>query len=205
MPEMYFITHPEVVVDSEVPVPEWELSEHGHKRIRYLLRHPWIDDLSAVYSSEERKSLSAAEAVARYVGVSHISMKELGEVDRSSSGFLETAEHDRAVAHLFDEPLISYRGWEPAARAQERIVRSVKLIDAQEDEGSCIAIVSHGGVGTLLMCHVKGVPISREEAGHGQGNYFCFDRGTWTLVHGWRPIDHEQRREEAPESDLGEA
>ena len=26
-----------------------------------------------------------------------------------------------------------------------------------------IVVVSHGGVGTLLLCHLKGVPISRTE------------------------------------------
>ena len=35
-----------------------------------------------------------------------------------------------------------------------------------------IAIVAHGGVGALLLCWLKNVPISRLEDRPGQGNFF---------------------------------
>ncbi|MFC0389117.1 histidine phosphatase family protein [Muricoccus vinaceus] len=43
-----------------------------------------------------------------------------------------------------------------------------------------IAIVSHGGVGALLLCHLKGVPISRAEdqPGAGGGCVYSFDPET---------------------------
>jgi broad specificity phosphatase PhoE len=54
-----------------------------------------------------------------------------------------------------------------------------------------IAVVSHGGVGTLLLCDLKGQPISRQEEqpGTSGGNYFLFQMPEGTLVHGWMPID----------------
>ena len=54
-----------------------------------------------------------------------------------------------------------------------------------------IAVVSHGGVGALLLCHLPGVPISRAaDQPPGAGGYvLAFDRTDWTLRHGWRPID----------------
>ena len=56
-----------------------------------------------------------------------------------------------------------------------------------------IAIVSHGGVGALLLCHLKGVPISRAEdqPGEGGGNVYSFDAATRCLLSGWRRIEDE--------------
>ncbi len=61
---------------------------------------------------------------------------------------------------LFARPSESVRGWERAVDAQARIVRAVnRILDAREHGD--IAIVAHGGVGTLLLCHLLKEPISR--------------------------------------------
>src|SRR5262249_60889282 len=54
-----------------------------------------------------------------------------------------------------------------------------------------IAVVSHGGVGALLLCHLTGVPISRtaEQPGASGGNYFLFSMPKGILVHGWKPME----------------
>ncbi len=191
MAKLFFITHPEVVINPEIPVPQWDLSDVGRRRLGSLLQKPWINKIDFIYSSEETKSFSTGEAIARNVGSAHVTLASLGEVDRSSTGYLEMDDHDLAVAELFSNPEVSYQGWERAIDAQDRIISCVEFIDTEVEKGASIAIVSHGGVGTLLMCHIKSVPISRDEAGPGQGNYFCFDRGSWDLVHDWRPIDHD--------------
>ena len=54
-----------------------------------------------------------------------------------------------------------------------------------------MAVVSHGCVGALLLCHLKKRPISRTEdqpEGTG-GNYFLFEMPGGALVHGWKPIE----------------
>jgi broad specificity phosphatase PhoE len=53
-----------------------------------------------------------------------------------------------------------------------------------------VAIVAHGGVGTLLLCHLSGLPISRDQdqPSTNGGNYFAFDRDTLRLIQGWRSI-----------------
>lgn len=43
---VYFITHPDVVIDPEIPVPRWPLSERGRERMKTLLAKPWIKYLS---------------------------------------------------------------------------------------------------------------------------------------------------------------
>ncbi len=75
--------------------------------------------------------------------------------------------------------------------AQARIVATVQKIVATEPKGARIAIVAHGGVGALLLTSVTGAQISLDldQPGSNGGNYFAFNADTWTLTHGWRPID----------------
>jgi broad specificity phosphatase PhoE len=82
------------------------------------------------------------------------------------------------------------KGWKPASDAQARIVGAIDGI-LEEAPPVNIAIVAHGAVGALLMCKLKGVPISRAEdqPGEGGGNFFVFRRDDRALLQGWRPID----------------
>jgi broad specificity phosphatase PhoE len=54
-----------------------------------------------------------------------------------------------------------------------------------------VAIIAHGGVGTLLLCHLRGDPIGRQHdrAPNNGGNYFAFDTTTRRVHHGWTAID----------------
>jgi len=58
-----YITHPEVVMDPEIPVPRWPLSGRGLERMRSMLAHPWVNEISAVWCSDEQKALDGAEEV----------------------------------------------------------------------------------------------------------------------------------------------
>ena len=191
MKTVYFITHPEVVINPSVPVPQWPLSAQGLARMRRLLRQPWVAQITAVYCSTEQKAIDGAALLAAHLGlpVSHVA--DLGEHDRSATGYLPVPEFERVVDQFFAHPTVSIRGWEPAAVAQQRIVRAVTAILAQEGAAGTIAIVAHGGVGTLLLCALAGYAIDRryEQPGTGGGNYYAFDAQAWVMRHGWRPID----------------
>jgi hypothetical protein len=39
---VYFITHPNVLINRDVPVPHWPLSELGLERMRLCLRQPLL-------------------------------------------------------------------------------------------------------------------------------------------------------------------
>ena len=53
MPSLFFITHPEVVVDPAVPVPQWSLSELGRARMERFAASGFLAQVSAVYASGE--------------------------------------------------------------------------------------------------------------------------------------------------------
>ena len=51
--DIYFITHPDVVMDPSIPVPRWRLSERGRHRMRRLLTRDWTARIEAIYCSTE--------------------------------------------------------------------------------------------------------------------------------------------------------
>ena len=190
---VYFITHPEVIIDPDVPVTQWPLAEKGKERLGVMLDQPWIFEIGSVYCSSEQKAIDGAAILGEFVELDYQIVPELGELDRSSTGYLPHAEHEAAAAAAFAYPDKSSRGWETASTAQKRILKTVRrLIRADQSHGH-IAIVSHGAVGAFLLCHLKGVPISRayDQPGSGGGNYFAFQADNLALLHDWRPIDSE--------------
>ena len=156
-----------------------------------LWGQPWVADLGAVWCSTERKAIDAAEIIATAIGTRPRQIGELGENDRSSTGYLPKTEFEATADAFFANPNRSVRGWETAADAQARIVAAIARVVTATRAGRDIAVVAHGGVGALLLCQLKHRPISRAEdqpAGGG-GNYFSFDATTRSLRHGWRPIE----------------
>ena len=188
---VHFITHPEVVIDPAIPVPEWPLSPVGIRRMQAALHRPWMASVLSVFCSTERKALDAANVLAGHLAICPTVLDALGENDRSATGYLPPNEFEAMADQFFAQPDKSIRGWERAADAQRRIVRAVEQAIALSDGSGDITIVSHGGVGALLLCDLKGVPISRTEdqPGGGGGNFFSFDLASRLLLSGWRRID----------------
>jgi len=189
--DIYFITHPDVVIDPSIPVPRWGLSERGRRRMRCLLTRDWTARIEVIYCSTEQKALDGAVILSEATGIPHYQLATLGENDRSATGYLPTTEFEATVDAFFAHPNESIRGWEPAVAAQARIVGALGHITRVAPGVGPVAVVSHGGVGALLLCHLKGIPIARkeEQPGPSGGHYFLLRAPDCTLVHGWTPID----------------
>lgn len=191
MPTVVFITHPDVLIDPAVPVPDWPLSPRGIDRMRRALALSWIGTIRAIWCSTERKARDGADILAEYLGLPVTELTALGENDRSATGFLPRAEFEIVADQFFANPEQSIRGWERAIDAQRRIVAAVAHVCGASAAKGDIAIVSHGGVGTLLLCHLRGDAIGRahDQPPNNGGNFFAFDAATRRLHHGWRAID----------------
>lgn len=189
--DVYFITHPDVRIDPHTPVPEWSLSERGMSRMRAALAQPWVAQLTSVYSSAEVKAREAAGVFAERLGWSLRIVPDLGEVNRSATGYLPHAEHEATADEMFANPEVSARGWETARHAQARVVEAVHDIVLADKTSGAIAIVSHGAVGALLLCHLKREAIDRkyDQPGSGGGNYFLFSYPPGSVRHDWVPIE----------------
>jgi len=189
VPTAYYITHPQVQIDATVPVPEWGLSEIGQARAVAMLDQSWVGPIRRIVSSAERKAIETAEILAKHLGLAVEVREAMHENDRSATGFLPPPEFEAVADRFFANPHKSIRGWERAIDAQQRIVSEVEaVLDAAV--GGDIAFVGHGGVGTLLLLSLSNREISREaDQPAGGGNYFAYDIGARSILHGWRPID----------------
>lgn len=187
MQRLIFITHPEVVIDPNRAVKDWKLSELGKQRARTFANSPVLDCVTQIWCSTERKALDTAAIFARTLDVNVHTHADLGENDRSSTGFLPPDQFEAAADAFFSLPETSFRGWETAQKAQARIVGAVTQI-VQSSETGDIAIVSHGAVGTLLLCHLTRKPIDRSFDQPSQGHYWIANRQTLDVVCGWTSI-----------------
>lgn len=186
----YYITHPQIIMDPAVPVPQWGLSETGRARIEAISSRPWVLSLTRIFSSDEKKAIETAEILACNTGCPIEVWPDMGENDRSSTGFLPPSEFEKAADRFFAEPERSFKGWERAADAQARIVRAVSAaLERCSGEGP-VAFVGHGGVGTLLKCHFGGYPVSRvHDQPTGGGNIFAFRLSDRALLCDWEPVE----------------
>lgn len=191
-----YLTHPQVRIDPDVPVPDWSLSDEGLRRARLGLLRPEFASLGHIVSSGERKAIETAAVFADHLGLEMTVDELMHENDRSATGFLPPEEFERVADAFFASPETSVRGWERACDAQARIVGRVGVHLAGREAGSTVLFVGHGGVGTLLKCHLGGWAIDR---GHDQpaggGFFYSFarpalqERNAPARDLAWQPVD----------------
>jgi broad specificity phosphatase PhoE len=186
---LIFITHPEVVVDPQTPVPCWRLSDKGVARMRAFVASPVVGDVTEVWASTETKAIEAAGLLAARFGLPIRLHPSLGENDRSSTGFLPPHEFEAAADAFFASPSDSVRGWETAEAAQARVVAAIDdILASRADVSGDVAVVAHGAVGTLLLCKLLDEPISRTRDQPSQGHYWTLDLEKRRVTQLWTPI-----------------
>ncbi len=188
--QLIFLSHPQVVVEPAVPVTQWHLSAQGKAALQaFLARSVWpVPD--SIVSSEEVKAQETAALLSRHFKRDFHTYRELGENDRSATGFLPPSEFEQVADQFFAEPQQSVRGWERAADAQTRICSAVADIMAASAkvQHQLVMIAGHGATGTLLYCALAGLPISRIYDQPSQGHYWHYDDETKQMLHHWRAI-----------------
>jgi broad specificity phosphatase PhoE len=183
-----YITHPEVKIDLNIPVTAWRLSDVGRARALRFVEQPWVPNICRVISSAENKAQEMAHILGAHLGIEPETRPGTGENDRSSTGPLPPAEFGRLADLFFAEPEWAIRGWERAVDAQRRIASALADLLVPSPSGD-IAVIGHGGVGTLWYCQLAGIPIDRRHDQPSQGHYFSIDLTTGKPIHAWRLID----------------
>lgn len=195
MTRLRYISHPQVRISDEIPVIRWGLTDRGRERVMGLSRQPWISSVARLVSSDETKALETAAILAGELSLGIEVRRELRENDRSSTGYLPRERFETLADAFFASPDESVEGWETSREAQRRVVGATD--DLLTTGGGDVVVTGHGGIGTLLLCHLLGEPISRRRdqigppAAAGGGNFWTFDCERGLIVHGWWPIEHE--------------
>jgi broad specificity phosphatase PhoE len=128
--------------------------------------------------------MEAAEIVAADLGLDVKLRADLGEIDRSATGYLPEPEFWANYREFLASPSTSARGWETADHTQRRIVRAFEAV-LTEDTANEVAIMCHGGVAALYRCHLRGVPIQRLVDQPQTGSHYSFDAETGGLIQDW--------------------
>ena len=187
--QFFYLTHPQVRIDPAVPVPDWGLSETGLARAQLAASASLFAGLARICSSAERKAVETAEAIAGARNLPVSILPRTHENDRSATGFLPPDEFETVANFFFSQPDISVRGWERAIDAQARIVsEATPILEASRE--SDVLMVGHGGVGTLLLCHLAGLAISRDhDQPAGGGHLFAYNPLSREVTCRWTPIE----------------
>ena len=182
-----YLTHPEVVIDPDVAVPDWGLNAAGAARVAALVARGVARTLYVV-SSAERKALETAWPLSAATGHALEVRPMMHENDRSATGFLKGPAFEDMANAFFAAPDTSVKGWEPARAAQARILAEVnRVLAAQPDRD--VLFCGHGGVGTLLYCALAGEEISRRWDQRGGGHWFAFDTTHLRPAGHWAPME----------------
>lgn len=189
-----YVTHPEVVIDPNIPTPRWGLSSLGRARAERFANHPLVVDLTRLVSSTETKALELASILSTRCKAPVDSGDKFDENDRSSTGFVPSARFEALADALFAHPDESTEGWETARDAQRRVVSAFDEALADHDVTQPIGFTGHGAVGTLLKCHLGGRMIARSEdqrriGNPGGGNVFVVRLGDRKLLTDWIPME----------------
>ncbi len=149
MAQLLLVKHslPEMVPD--VPPNRWHLSGLGGTRSNVLADKLAAYDPDVIVSSAEPKAVETARIVAYRLDKSFEMIQGLHEHDRSSVGFLDTAQFEAAVARFFEKQHELVFGNETADEAHERFAKAVDSV-IDKFRNKTVAIVSHGTVISLF-------------------------------------------------------
>lgn len=184
-----YLSHPQVEIDANMPVPMWQLSPIGRARIQAMDVSTLVHTRVLV-SSAEVKAVQTAEILSDRLSIAFEQREDMHENDRSSTGFVPPDKFEKMADAFFGNPEKSVNGWERAVDAQARIVNAAIDVIASNPDGD-ILLVGHGAVGTLLYCRFFEMLISRiYDQPNGGGNFFSIDLDARKALHGWKPIEH---------------
>jgi broad specificity phosphatase PhoE len=156
MPNLVFIRHSQTQPDSNIPSPQWSLTEEGRRRCEPLAERLIPYNLGVIVTSKEPKAIQTGEIIAQKLGIPCRAMKNLQEHARDTALYFETREDFLlAVNNLFTRPDKLVFGEETGREARDRFsgaVESVLLAYPREN----IAIVTHGTVLSLFASQYAG-------------------------------------------------
>jgi broad specificity phosphatase PhoE len=154
--QVVLIRHARTASTPATPARLWGLSEEGQRAARALADDEILRSVSLFAASHEPKAIQTAAAMAN--GRPILEIADLGELDRSAAGWIQTqAERLDLVRAILDNPDVSIQGCETAAGAQGRFVRALNELTEANQEGG-LAVVSHGTVLSLYMAYLRGLP-----------------------------------------------
>lgn len=184
-----YLSHPEVKIDAQTPVSEWEISEQGRARLQAATARGWPGRGWRIITSPEVKAQQTAELLANAFALPLHIHPDMGEVDRSATGYLPQDRHDALAKALFAQPDVGPSGWESANAATARITKCLQEVLA-EVSGNLL-FVGYGAVGSFLWCALTKTPITPAADQRRGGSFWAGTHGPagFSPSHPWQALE----------------
>jgi alpha-ribazole phosphatase len=142
-----------------------DITEVGILQMEHLAERLRLANLKAIYASDLKRSVKGAQIIARHHNVPLISLPELREMYFGAWEGLSMSEiQERYPGELErrKDDLSNYRtpgNGESAQTLAERIIPCLEGI-LDDQKGSDILLVGHGGVNRVILCHALGLDLA---------------------------------------------
>mgnify|MGYP001072125663 CR=1 FL=1 len=165
---VYLIRHGQTIGFENYPVyghTDVELTETGILQMQQISERLRLVPVSAVYSSNLKRTVAGARLVAGYHDVPINFLPELREMyfgDWEGLTLSEIRSRFPEEMQKRQEDLLGYRipgEGESIDRFSERIMTCFKRI-LVEEEGDDIVVVAHGGVNRMILCNALGMDLN---------------------------------------------
>lgn len=187
--KILYLSHPEVKIDPKIPVPDWELSNIGRRRLVAATARGWPGRGWRIITSPETKAQQTAEHIANAFALPLHIHPDMGEVDRSAIGYLPADQYKAVAKALFDTPTIGPKGAESAQDASIRITKALHEVLAEVSDN--MLFIGHGAVGSFLWCSLTQTPITRAADQTRCGSLWAGTYGATGFIpnHAWRALE----------------
>ncbi len=186
MTKLIVITHPAVIIDPLIPIDEWSLSEKGWKQVRQAFKLEFWTSVDVLYSSYELKAYSMAEKASKKFSIPFDSAHKIYDLGETRGRtFIPPDQFDQAVKEWYSDLDHNVNGWEPINTMSKRVSTCIDSL-MRKHKNRTVAVIAHGGSGTMIKCHVQGIVPSQNEDPHKvAGGYFVADWEEKKIIRDW--------------------
>lgn len=156
-----------------------EVQKNGSAKVNSNLPNFQASGLTAVYCSPLSRAIKSAEIIAEPFELSPVVMTDLRERSFGiweGMSFIEIKEKYPEEFEAWANNPLKYSpvGGESTIEVRDRVIKALDIILNSAEERKCrsaeitselpdfrsnIAIVAHGGVNRIILCHIMGIPL----------------------------------------------
>lgn len=141
-----FIRHSKSLVNPEIPINTWGLSEEGVELAKKLNNLPEIKTLDVIYSSLQPKALETAILATKNLGILIKTDDRLTETTSFTNKFVNLDQLEKNTKEYYSGPKISINNGETSEEALARFNTAINEIVKAEAGKQNIGVVSHGSI-----------------------------------------------------------
>ncbi len=141
-----FIRHSKSLVNPDVPIATWALSDEGVDLAKKLKKVLGVKSIEVIYSSLQPKALETAILATKDLGIPIRTHKDLTESTSFTNKFVNLQQLEENTREYYKNPDLSINNGETSKEAVLRFNTAINEIVRIEKGRKVIGIVSHGSI-----------------------------------------------------------